>query len=93
MNYTPGPWEAMPRNGGGFEVLAKSPHVPGKVQVVATINGPWVRDNYASNAKLVAAAPELLEACRQAIITLDPMDKDHFELYHILREALDKATR
>lgn len=43
-------------------------------------------------ARLMTAAPDLLKACRQSIITLDPMDKDHAELYRLLRAAIDKAT-
>ena len=45
-----------------------------------------------ANARLVAAAPELLAACRQSLITLDPMDNDHAELWRLLRSAIARAT-
>jgi hypothetical protein len=71
-NHTPGPWGIAP----GFEstsqyrnhwrVTAKSPHVNGKMQTVCELNGPWDEENYKANAKLIAAAPELLEAAELA---------------------------
>lgn len=45
-----------------------------------------------ANARLIAAAPDLLAACLQSIITLDPMDNDHAELYEQLRAAIAKAN-
>lgn len=44
-----------------------------------------------ANARLISAAPDLLAACMQSIITLDPMDNDHAELYEQLRAAIAKA--
>lgn len=65
--HTPGPWKAelVPSSFEGnnhFRVMADSPHAPGLAQVVCEINGPWAHENYRANARLIAAAPDLLAA-------------------------------
>ena len=60
--HTPEPWKARHCGGNKWEIVAASPHVKGLTQTVAELNGPWGPDNYAANARLIAAAPELLGA-------------------------------
>jgi|GEM_PF-1601336 hypothetical protein len=69
--HTPGPWTIAPvgydlahRKSNHWRITAKSPHVAGKTQTVCELNGPWDEANYAANAHLITAAPELLEACQ-----------------------------
>jgi len=50
---TPGPWRAFTTNGMGGWVMAAS-------HVVATVNDP-------ANARLIAAAPDLLAALRRVV--------------------------
>ena len=61
--HTPGPWELRPDDMGGLSSLvfpAKQPHpVAG---VTGYYSGNWER---LANARLIAAAPELLEALQR----------------------------
>lgn len=67
MKYTPGPWEArlipnsLGESNNHWEVNADSPHCKGKHQQICEMNGPWNPSNYKANAKLIAAAPEMLQ--------------------------------
>ena len=65
--HTPGPWMSRLVGGNNWHVVADSPNVKGLAQTVCDINGPWNPSNYAANAKLIAACPDLLAAC-QALI-------------------------
>ena len=74
--HTPGPWIAslVPsslKNNNHFEVGADSPHMEGLRQTVCSINGPHNHENYAANAGLIAAAPELLAAAEHCIREMD----------------------
>jgi len=64
QHHTPGPWRAIrptrPSDGNHWQVLAASPHVRGAAQTVCRVNGPWNAKNYAANARLIAASPDLL---------------------------------
>lgn len=56
--HTPGPWRVVPTGAGN--VLIQSDSVS---QTVATVHGA----EQAANARLIAAAPELLEALQLAV--------------------------
>ena len=64
QHHTPGPWRAIrptrPSDGNHWQVLAASPHVRGAAQTVCRVSGPWNAKNYAANARLIAASPDLL---------------------------------
>ena len=79
--YTPAPWEV---HDGGYNVVAND--------VVLFINGFGADDSELEpNAKLIAAAPDLLEAL---IAMLDsPYDVLSAELWDKAREAIAKATQ
>jgi hypothetical protein len=68
MKHTPGPWEArlipnsLGESNNHWEINGDSPHVRGKHQQICEMNGPWEPSNYKANARLIAAAPDLLEA-------------------------------
>lgn len=66
-NHTPGPWEVLENTtpGYGYHVNAPSP-VGYDVAIVCQHNRGIGETEYA-NARLIAAAPELLEACRLAL--------------------------
>lgn len=98
--HTPGPWNVAP----GFEstsqyrnrwrISAQSPHVTGKMQTICELNGPWDEKNYAANAHLIAASPELLEACESSLKVLlmdSDMEKDFAPEISQLRTAILKA--
>lgn len=57
MAYTPGPWE-ISKLGNGLHILGD--RRPGSAQVIATVGGSS-QINLEANARLITAAPELLE--------------------------------
>lgn len=84
--HTPGPWEAG-QYGNSFIVTAK-----GGMYDVAVVRNIGNEDN-AANARLIAAAPDLLEALRQLrdafIVTSVEMQADAMRA---ARAAIAKAT-
>jgi hypothetical protein len=69
--HTPGPWKAQPREG-----------IEGQWEVVSTCETEWLiaaaaphidGDPDEANARLIAAAPELLEALLGLRLYVDPM--------------------
>lgn len=89
--HTPGPWKAMRPIENKFArnhwtIEAASPHVKGHAQTVCELNGPWKPENYAANARLIAAAPELLEACRGIIALANDPAGSTFKLREAMRE-------
>lgn len=97
-NYAPGPWVVQ-----GIEVLAN--HAGESVRV-ATVHGDHESNWNGSrkiaairaNARLIAAAPELLDACRCALADLEgiagdlPGDHPAYLTIKELRAAIEKAT-
>lgn len=100
VGHTPGPWDARPdeRDNGEWEVVKPDPHKP-------SAEDPWFicacfdsADGHeaAANARLIAAAPELLEALEAFARTevLEPngvivgLERYHFER---ARAAIAKA--
>ena len=68
--HTPGPWRAEPRDSGGLSIMAKS-------DVVAQTNryGPTL-PCVEANARLIAAAPDLLAALKECEAYFRPMAED-----------------
>ncbi len=72
--FTAGPWEMIvgtDEHGGESIVEVLSPYEPDGQFQVACLNGPWDGDGNASeecraNARLIAAAPALYEALKEA---------------------------
>lgn len=58
--HTPGPWKAT-----AFSVVEANPRIPGETQTICEMASPWNTENYRANARLIAAAPELLEALQE----------------------------
>ena len=52
-----------------YRLESASPHVDGKTQIIAEINGPWEKCNYAANAIMLAHwynhGPNMLAALEQ----------------------------
>jgi hypothetical protein len=118
--HTPGPWRILEKSrkmrssieiahnhGKTFTIMAYPPE--GSQHRVCVIDGPSNRDLYSvctANARLIAASPELLEACQDALETLVQMlsaDPDYAEnnerlgmpdpLEDKLERAIAKATK
>jgi hypothetical protein len=66
--HTPGPWFVPFRERGNLYVEAKIR--PGWLQEVAACGPTEIQGQQAANARLIAAAPELLEALKGAVTEL-----------------------
>ena len=85
MKHTPGPWVATHANGNDFIVKA------GDIEVVAgcgCYGSPYMRGNPDADARLIAAAPDLLEAL-QGVLRVADRATDEFDA---ARAAIAKAT-
>ena len=90
--HTPGPWVAVP---------GQSPIVIREARfIVCTIPGPWGNEWCEANARLIAAAPDLLEACEAALTWVavatpredaHPAAVNHANDLACLRAAIAKA--
>ena len=99
MAHTSGPWQAMnPMGGGDWGVLSAMPTAGGNFYVATLPMGSHAEAE--SNARLIAAAPELLQAL-QAILPEfcdDKVDQamlaDPYTLgrIHAAKAAIAKAT-
>ena len=66
MSHTPGPWEIEFDEYGGYDCITKGWHVKSKNQPIVTVDngdGP----NGEDNARLIAAAPDLLICCKNLV--------------------------
>lgn len=98
--HTPGPWALVPRS----ECYGRQPE-PGVEWVVSDGRLGWVcvgpgwddeyRDESYANARLIAAAPELLAACVDALALLrtvpDEFAMPDHPVFGALRDAIAKA--
>ena len=75
---TDGPWRS-----NGFEVLARS-----GVRIANTWSSAISSKEYEANARLIAASPDLLEACK---IALDAIERSHW--HEITRAAIYAAIK
>jgi hypothetical protein len=84
--FTPGPWQVYPE---GINV----PHYDVCPRVVSDYpSGRSVSDPISDeDARLIAAAPDLLEAARLALQTLDEAGRGQSKAAHALSAALTKA--
>ncbi len=65
--HTPGPWAAEFGSYGSFAIEAERAGIGGGLLVLASRNQhPLLADQMHANARLIAAAPDLLEALRTA---------------------------
>jgi hypothetical protein len=83
-NHTPGPWYVGETNTDNGKIYSHE-----KMPFIATAfqGTVWSPKEWKANAKLIAAAPELLEACRQALFAI-PTTHAAFET---VRAAIAKA--
>ena len=86
--HTPGPWSALPGHSciGFIDIISRLDGVV--AQVTQSDNSPSETD--IANAHLIAAAPDLLEAC-VAMIEWDAREEDHAVDFHA-RMMLCKAA-
>ena len=92
--FTPGPWELCPRFGGNENAIS----IVGDDSIIATI---WDRDAHgkerpvSANARLIAAAPDLLEALEaiRAMLAGHAGQPNFYgDVFKIADAAISKAT-
>lgn len=94
--HTPGPWQLVgPDEFGDYTVNTESD----PTAIAAVVNGNWLAmggltDRHAANARLIAAAPDLLEALRGLYLDLVANDQDGL-IEHVepMRRALAVIAR
>ena len=95
MAHTPGPWEYVPHDTlTGGTIIAPSQSPDGLSEIIAhSLNNPKPAD-----MSLIAAAPEMLEACTVTAKAIDSaLSKEGLamaitQLLPVVRDAIAKAT-
>ena len=97
MNYTPGPWEVIEMH-GSRDLYIESRHKPGWNEFVFASMipyGPASRKELKANARLMAAAPELLYALKVVAEYANKYNSNvsgHEHAYDLAQKAIAKAT-
>ncbi len=92
--YTEGPWKAVQYGDGSWVVTQKGEKPQDHICQCANFT-PTIRDDGSNNARLIAAAPELLEALRE-IVQHDGTDQDYRDEWTealAFRQCQDIAAR
>lgn len=99
--HTPGPWRfVVPPDGGNRtrQIIAAAPdsdrnaypHTVGRW--IADVRGAWGSEQMESDARLIAAAPDLLEACEAMIEEYETgKQTPAYEIREKARAAINKA--
>ncbi len=106
--YTAGPWVAVDKHsnctGVEIEILGDPSYLHGGAYLVCKVENTLTTPRVTtSNALLIAAAPELLEALQASLVAMERMDALLLELTHstkdcekqeivLARAAITKAT-
>jgi hypothetical protein len=90
--HTPGPWEFDAAGGEGL-VKKQTPGLSSHISICRMYDA-WICDEHGgtaeANAKLIAAAPDLLNACN-AMIDWDDREHDHSNTFNERMEQCSKA--
>jgi hypothetical protein len=92
MTHTPGPWNIWYKGEKDIPAIANNYANTGHATDICTVDG----ENQDANAHLIAAAPELLEACEAALevtdsILVPALGTAGLQLAERLRAAIAKA--
>ena len=93
--HTPGPWKQYRDSVGNVRIQGNV--AGGPVAFIEEMNNTGGTEQDHANARLIAAAPELLEALHAAYETRDDMPDGKvsisFRAYQMMVRAIDKATQ
>ena len=98
-DHTPGPWDIIPPLDKNSMAMVHAPALeqaePWTIAYVLTDNNPNQREIDEANARLIAAAPELLAACQAAVQYLEhPAQFTECQpAYGLLRGSINKALK
>lgn len=69
MTHTDGPWEVLDKGDDEYSIdVGVGPFVGGEPHLfIATVHGGMSAGEHKANARLIAAAPELLAACKRLV--------------------------
>lgn len=87
MSHTPGPWEVkrlIDKNGKPYSTLYECHIDLGPCMIWAPVGDA----EQEANARLIAAAPDLLEACEKAMAEFE-----HWQIYGHCRTRLQEAIK
>jgi hypothetical protein len=97
--HTPGPWKV---HGGWWMCVTLDERIPiSGARTIAACRQHWIPPaQWEANAKLIAAAPELLTACRELLVAMDEYEwsvddaptKEHRDIMLRAMAAVEKAT-
>jgi len=91
--HTPGPWKWWTTHEGAHRI---NPHKGGLVIASCDTRNPFSEEQEA-NARLIAAAPDLLEACKAALFEITDIERqgrhNGNSLPKMLSAAIAKAER
>lgn len=103
-SHTPGPWKVKRQFIHGREIVPRIVCAPDDDRqcgwIADLIGAPYLgHHSTLANARLIAAAPDLLEACKAALAVLDGSAKDDVEpgapsgaAMNLIAAAIEKAT-
>lgn len=87
--HTPGPWIAKKIQRGQIFYWQVSERVYNGFEICSTANAEVNQDE--ANARLIAASPELLELCKELLVTRIKYGTEQTELTERLRAVIAKA--
>ena len=93
MKHTPGPWEYRKRKQGAGEIISTIRNANDRPTLICFMGHNCApAENYLENARLIASAPELLEAAR-AILAMEHLmtTRKGWNEYRALEAAVLKA--
>lgn len=92
--FTHGPWNVV-NEIPGFTMIGGKTEDDGKIHnAICEVYQPEKNKQSEANAKLIAAAPELLEALNEALDQLESWNNESEDTFTMkrIREAIKKAT-
>lgn len=98
--HTPGPWEASTgENDGRDFITIEHDGFPlcevrgtNDMSCIDEEQEPYIADEMVANAKLIAAAPDLLEACIEFVRKVEAGEARSIRSYAQMKAAIKKAT-
>lgn len=96
--HTAGPWDIIQETLDRIDIITCDKDGDPNGRIACIIRVAWCNaDEENANAQLIAAAPDLLEACRVALIQIrqdnDDRKSEHRLTQYQIEAAINKATR
>lgn len=92
-SHTPGPWEVLEEGAAWHDGHAVCVYDDANIRLdIAYTTRGWGDEEQEANARLIAAAPDLLLACRRMVDRLGTFGSLHESLTDEAAEAIQKAT-